>query len=101
MLGKAMELLPNRKRIRYHHALVLQHLGRRADAEAALLKGNQMDPRSPDTLHALAIFYIQGQQWEKAFPFAQNMLELLPGAPGPKQLLQQIREHVDDNEKRQ
>jgi predicted CXXCH cytochrome family protein len=93
-LGKAAELLPHRARVRYNYALALQHLGRRAEAETALLQAYQTDSRDPGIVHALAIFYAQQQQWERALPYAQKLIELAPGEPGPRQLMQQIQERV-------
>jgi Flp pilus assembly protein TadD len=91
-LGAAVVQLPDRARVRYNRGLALQRLGRLAEAEAALLAAHQLDTRDPAIANALAILYAQQQRWEKALPFAEKLVELAPQAPGPRQLLRQIRE---------
>jgi predicted CXXCH cytochrome family protein len=91
-LARAAELLPGRARVRYNLALALQHLGRRAEAEAALLDAHRIDARDPDVLQALAILYAQRGELEEARYWAEKLVALAPGAPGPLQLLRRIRE---------
>ena len=73
------------------YGLTLQHLGRRPEAEAALLKAHQLEPRDARLLQALAIFYVQAQQWGQAATYAEQLVRLYPNAPGPQRLLRQIR----------
>lgn len=89
-LAKAAEALTNRPRVLYNYALALQHLERRPAAEANLIKANRMDPRDPTIVHALAIFYVQDENWEKAEPFARQLVQLTGNDPGAQQLLQMI-----------
>jgi predicted CXXCH cytochrome family protein len=89
-LARAADLLPHRARVRYNLALALQHLGRNAEAEAALLSAHEADPRDPGVVHAVAVFYLQQGDWERARIYAQQLLVLAPGAPGPIQMLQHI-----------
>jgi predicted CXXCH cytochrome family protein len=89
-LARAADLLPHRARVRYNLALALQHLGRNAEAEAALLRAHEVDPRDPEIVRAAAIFYVQQANWERARTYAQRLVELAPGAPGPIQMLQRI-----------
>ncbi len=91
-LGTAVKLLPRRARVRYNYALALQHLGRRNSAEAALLKAHRLDTRDPSIVNALVVFYIQERRWEEALPYARGLVELVPDAPGPRQMLQQIQD---------
>ena len=93
-LGRATELLPDRARPRYNLALLLQRLGRNPEAEAALLEAHELDARDPDILYALAVFYAQQENWVRALPYAEGLTKLTPEAPGPQQLLQQIREEI-------
>jgi predicted CXXCH cytochrome family protein len=91
-LAKAVQLNPDQARMRYNYALALQHLGKRSSAEKELLRAYAIEPQNPGIVNALAIFYIQEQQWEKALPYAEKLVELVPGAPGPDQMLRQIQQ---------
>lgn len=94
VLARAADLMPNRARIRYNRGLALQHLGRREEAEKAMLRAHEIDPNDPDIVHALAIFYAQTGDWEKALGFAETLQTLLPAEPGPRRLLEQIRRNI-------
>jgi tetratricopeptide (TPR) repeat protein len=93
-LGAAVVRLPDRARVRYNRGLALQRLGRQVEAEAALLAARQLDRRDPAIANALAILYAQQQRWEKALPFAEELVKLAPEAPGPRQLLWRIRQEL-------
>jgi Flp pilus assembly protein TadD len=95
VLATAADLMPNRARIRYNRALALQHLGRREEAERAMLRAYAIDATDPDIVYALAIFYLQVGEWEKAYPFAVKLRELRPGDPNPRQLLEQIQQNIN------
>ncbi|MCZ6873009.1 MAG: tetratricopeptide repeat protein, partial [bacterium] len=88
---QATEVLPERARVQYNYGLTLQHLGRRSEAEAALLKAYQLEPEDARVLQALAVFYIQAQQWGPAATYAEQLVRLYPNTPGPQRLLRQIR----------
>jgi tetratricopeptide (TPR) repeat protein len=92
LLGNAVRLLPGRARIRYNYALALQQLGRPEESVNVLLRANRTDPRDPDIVYALTIFYYQQENWERALFFGQKLSQLLPNEPGPAQLLRQIKE---------
>jgi tetratricopeptide (TPR) repeat protein len=91
-LAKAVELIPDRARVRYNYALALRHLGRNTDSLSEMLKAHEIDQRDPGTVQAIAIFYIQNQDWVNALHYAVKLVELVPGAPGPEQMLKQIRQ---------
>jgi Flp pilus assembly protein TadD len=93
-LEKAAELLPGRARVRYNYALALQHLGQLAGAEAQLLQAHQADPADPDIVNAVMTFYLQQRDPRKALPYAERLVELVPDAAGPRQLLMQLREQL-------
>ena len=93
-LAKAAELLPNRTRVRYNYALALQHLGRTAEAEMVMLEVHQIDPRDPAIVRAMAVFYIQQSQWDSALHYAQKLIEMMTGAPGPRKLMQEIQKQL-------
>ena len=71
--------------------ITVSHLGRRDEAERALLAARGIDARDPAILRALAIFYMQDQDWERARTFAKELAAMAPpGAPGPAQMLERI-----------
>ena len=90
-LGRASGLLSGRARVHYNYGLALQRLGRVREAEAALHKAEQVNPQDPEIVYALAVFYLQQHQPARALPYADRLVKLVPGQPGPLQMLQQIR----------
>ncbi|MCK5139950.1 MAG: ammonia-forming cytochrome c nitrite reductase subunit c552, partial [Thermodesulfovibrionia bacterium] len=93
-MAAAVKLLYDRARVRYNYALTLRHLGRNADALSEMIKAHQIDPRDPGIVQAIAIFYIQEKQWGKALPYAEQLVELVPDAEGPRQMLRQIQQKI-------
>ena len=91
-LAKAVKLIPDRARMHYNYSLALRHLGRNADALSAVLKAYEIDRRDPAIVQAIAIFYIQEQQFDNALPFAEELVKLVPDAEGPKQMLKNIQQ---------
>ncbi|MFB3062661.1 MAG: tetratricopeptide repeat protein, partial [Candidatus Binatia bacterium] len=89
-LGKAAELMPKRARVHYNHGLALQTLGRRSNAETALLKAHRLSENDPRILQALAIFYFQDRHWDQAANYAKKLTQLYPNEPGPRRMLEQI-----------
>jgi tetratricopeptide (TPR) repeat protein len=94
-LAKAVELIPDRARMRYNYSLALRHLGRNQDAISVMLNAYDIDRNDPGIVQALSIFYIQEKQWDKALPFAEKLVELVPKAPGPKQMVKQIQQAME------
>jgi len=89
-LGKAAELMPKRARVHYNHGLALQTLGRRSNAETALLKAHRLSESDPRILQALAIFYFQDRHWNQAANYAKKLTQLYPNEPAPRRMLEQI-----------
>jgi predicted CXXCH cytochrome family protein len=89
-LGKAAMLMPDRPRVQYNYALALQQSGKMKEAEGPLLKAYQLNPQDPDVVNALVLFYAQQEKWDQALPYAQALVKLTPGAPGPLQMLKRI-----------
>ncbi|HUK20734.1 MAG TPA: tetratricopeptide repeat protein [Gemmatimonadales bacterium] len=89
-LDRAAQLLPDRPRVQYNYALALQGTGKMKQAEAALLDAYRLDSQDADVIYALALLYAQQAKWQRALPYARELVRLAPGAPEPAQLLQRI-----------
>ena len=94
MLGKAGKLISGRARVRYNYGLALQQLGRIRDAEAALLSARELDPDDPEIVYALGMLFVGQKQWKQAQTYAERLVALAPGQPGPRQLVERIRQHL-------
>jgi predicted CXXCH cytochrome family protein len=93
-LGKAVELIPDRARMRYNYSLALRQIGRNEDSLAEMLRAYETDPQDAQIVNTLAIFYIQTGKWRKALPYAEKLVEMLPGEKGPEEMLMQIRQVI-------
>ena len=81
--------------MRYNYALALQHLGLRAEAEAALREAYELNSQEGDIVYALAIFNLQEQRWDQALFYARKLQDLTPpGSAGPRQLIEQIESRM-------
>ena len=80
-----------RARVHYNYGLALQQAGRIDEAEAALREARRRDDRDPDVVLALARLLMDQQRWSEAEEFASALVRLVPGAPGPQRLLNEIR----------
>lgn len=98
-MARAVELMPDRARTRYNYALALSHLGRNRDALSEMLKSYQIDQSDPSIVQAIAIFYMREKQWEKALPYAEELVKLVPEAPGPANMLKQIQQTMETEKK--
>jgi predicted CXXCH cytochrome family protein len=89
-LGKAAMLLPDRPRVQYNYALALQQSGKVKEAEGPWLRAYQLNSQDPDVVNAVVLFYARQEKWDQALPYAQALVRLTPGAPGPLQMLKRI-----------
>ena len=80
-----------RARVHYNFGLALQLAGRLDEAEAALGEARRRDDRDPDVALALARLLMVRQRWSEAEEAASALVRLVPGAPGPQRLLNEIR----------
>jgi tetratricopeptide (TPR) repeat protein len=90
-LIKADSLLEHNPRVAYNLGLALQKVNRLPEAEVSLLAAYSRDSLSADFLNALAVFYAQQQDWEKALVFAKRQASLYPDQPRARQLLSYIQ----------
>ena len=90
-LGRAAALVPARARIRFNYGLALQQRGRLDAAETAFREARTLDAGDPDILVALTRLLMDQQRWNEARDTATDLVRLLPTAPGPQRLLNDIQ----------
>ena len=90
-LKEASRLLPKHARAHYNYALALQHSGQADKAEPVLRMAHGLARNDADILQALIIFYMQRQQWDQAYLYAEQMSRLYPEAAGVRRMLEQLR----------
>jgi tetratricopeptide (TPR) repeat protein len=78
LLGKVAELEPKSARVQYNLGIAWQRMGRPGDAEGALYKAWELEPRSIEYLNALVILYSQNEDWANALEFAEKLVRLDP-----------------------
>ncbi len=86
-MHRAAVNMPQRARIHYNLGLLLAHLKRDSEAEAALQKTLEIEPDNLDFLYALAEFYIKRGRLEEAKPLAERMAAEFPSSPIGRNLL--------------
>jgi tetratricopeptide (TPR) repeat protein len=94
LLGRSVEILPADARVRYDYALTLRHLGRSDEALTEMISAYEINPRDPAVVQAVAVFFIQDKQWERALSFAELLVRLAPEAERPKHMLKQIQQNI-------
>ena len=80
-----------RARVHYNYGLALQQAERFDEAEAALREARRRDDRDPDVVLALARLLMDQRRWSEASEFASALVRLVPTAPGPQRLLNEIQ----------
>jgi tetratricopeptide (TPR) repeat protein len=93
-LAQAAELLPGRGRVHYNLGLALQKLGRLDEAEAALKRASQLAADPTDSVHALALLYVQRKQWPQAITCVEHLVKTHPDEPIFAALLQEIQRNA-------
>ena len=77
-LGLAGSGMPGRSRIHYNLGLLRQQLNQDSDAEASLLKAQELEPDNLDYLYALADFYLKRNKIQRARSIAKEMVARHP-----------------------
>jgi tetratricopeptide (TPR) repeat protein len=90
-LREASKRLPGRPRVQYNFGLAAQQLGRIPEAEAALKRAAALAPEDPDFAYALSTFYLTAGRFDAALEWAEKLVELVPGVPGPAELVEEIK----------
>jgi tetratricopeptide (TPR) repeat protein len=85
--------LPDRSRVQYNLALLLQHLKRDTEAEAALLTALEIEPDNLDYLYALADHYLKRQKLVDARRIAEQMIAKHPDKSIGYEILNFVGKH--------
>lgn len=93
-LEAAVRYMPDRPRIQYNLGLAYSQTGRKQQAEGALLRAHRSDPKDADFLYALATFYLEQDDLERALEYSQQLCDAVPQAQGPLQLRHRIQERI-------
>ncbi len=91
-LEAAVKLNPRHARAGYNLGLARQERGDSAGAIEALLRAETADPRDPQIPYARATIHAQTGQRAEARAAARRALELQPGWPAARQLLESLAE---------
>jgi len=70
--------MPDRVRIYYNLGLIYQYIGDVSGSEDILLEGLELHSDNYDILYALADLYVKSNQYDKAKPIAQKLIDLYP-----------------------
>ena len=81
----------------YNLGLLRQHLKQDSDAEASLLKAQELEPDNLDYLYALADFYLKRRQLQKARRIAEEMVARHPTQRIGHDILQLIEKNIRAN----
>jgi tetratricopeptide (TPR) repeat protein len=96
-LKRAIIGMPSRARIHYNLGLLLQYLKQDTDAEASLLKAQELDPDNFDYLFALADFYLKREKMQQARSVAEEMVARHPTQRIGHDLLNLIEKNSGEN----
>lgn len=95
MLKFVYQPVPDRARIHYNLGLLRQHLKQDSDAEASLLKAQELAPDNLDYLYALADFYLKRKKLQKARNIAEEMVARHPTQRIGHDMLQLIEKNLN------
>jgi tetratricopeptide (TPR) repeat protein len=87
--------MPGRARIHYNLGLLRQHLKQDSDAEASLLKAQELAPDNLDYLYALADFYLKRKKFQKARSIAAEMVARHPNQRIGHDMLRLIEKNLN------
>jgi tetratricopeptide (TPR) repeat protein len=94
-LDLAARGMPGRDRIHYNLGLLRQQLNQDSDAEASLLKAQELAPDNLDYLYALADFYLKRKKLQKARRIAREMVARHPTQRIGHDILQLIEKNLN------
>jgi Tfp pilus assembly protein PilF len=95
LLRRDAALAPQVASLQYRFGLACYLQGELDDAEQALLRACQTEPRRPEYLLALALLYEHQRRYADAIRYTKTLIELRPGDPTYRQVLARIEESAD------
>jgi len=94
-LKLASELLPGRARVHHNLGLAYQALELWEEAERAHLKAFGQNSDDVDIVNAVALLLARREQWHRALPYAERLVQLAPEWEQARGLLESIRAEVE------
>jgi len=94
-LGRAAALDPDQSRYAYVHGVALHSVERIDEALSVLTAASRRHPNDGDLLMALATILRDAERPAEGLPYAERLLELIPGNPGVEQLVEELRAAAD------
>ena len=93
-LAEAARLEPENARMHYNLGLAYQHLGRRGQAEEALLTARQLAPTEAEFAYALVHHHVRSKAWQRAIEAARRWSELRPGDPEVARVMEYLQQQL-------
>jgi Flp pilus assembly protein TadD len=83
--------MPENPRIHFNLGVAYWQLEQRVKAASAIKIAYKLEPANPEFSQALAQLYGQENRWKDALPYAEKVVELMPGNSQAKAFLAQVR----------
>ena len=93
-LVKASTYSPDNPRIFNNLAIAYWQLGEVESSVSSFVRAINLDSANPEYLQNLVQLLMQNKRWKEALPYAQKMVDLVPGNPQVQMLIQQIKTSV-------
>jgi predicted CXXCH cytochrome family protein len=90
-LSRAASIMPENPRIHFNLGVAYWQLEQRVKAASAIKIAYKLEPANPEFSQALAQLYGQENRWKDALPYAEKVVELMPGNSQAKAFLAQVR----------
>ena len=88
---QCLKIIDYNPRIYYNYGLLLEKQGYNDKAEKAFIEGLNIFPDHIELNYALAVFYLNAKQPEKAEPFLKRLTELQPGNEDFMKMLRSVQ----------
>ena len=89
-VARDVRLLPESAGLQYRYGMLLYLHGRFEEAEKALVMASTLEPKNPQFLYGLVLFYKERNQPQTALPLAEKLVKLRPDEPSYRQVLEEL-----------